>query len=30
MENGREIPVSRLRRKEFSSVILQYMKEWGM
>ena len=27
MENGREIPVSRLRSKEFSSVILQYMKD---
>lgn len=26
MENGREIPVSRLRSKEFSNVILQYMK----
>ena len=26
MENGREIPVSRLRGKEFSNVILQYMK----
>lgn len=28
MEGGKEIPVSRLRSKEFSSVILQYMKEW--
>jgi len=27
MENGKEIPVSRLRSKEFSDVILQYMKE---
>lgn len=26
MENGREIPVSRLRGKEFSNVILHYMK----
>ena len=26
MDNGREIPVSRLRGKEFSSVVLQYMK----
>ena len=26
MDNGREVPVSRLRSKEFSSVILQYMK----
>ena len=26
MDNGREVPVSRLRNKEFSSVILQYMK----
>lgn len=26
MEDGREIPVSRLRSKEFSGVILQYMK----
>lgn len=30
MENGTEIPVSRLRSKEFSSVILQYMKEWRL
>lgn len=30
MENGREIPVSRLRGKEFSHVILQYMKEWRL
>lgn len=28
MEGGRQVPVSRLRGKEFSSVILQYMKEW--
>lgn len=27
MENGKEIPVSRLRSKEFSSVILRYMKQ---
>ena len=26
MDNGREIPVSRLRNKEFSGVVLQYMK----
>ena len=26
MDNGREIPVSRLRSKDFSSVVLQYMK----
>lgn len=26
MDNGREVPVSRLRGKEFSGVILQYMK----
>lgn len=30
MANGEEIPVSRLRSKEFSSVILQYMKEWRL
>ncbi len=30
MENGEEIPVSRLRSKEFSNVILQYMKEWRL
>ena len=30
MANGLEIPVSRLRRKEFSKVILQYMKEWRL
>lgn len=30
MERGREIPVSRLRSKEFSNVILQYMKEWRL
>ena len=29
MANGKEIPVSRLRNREFSNVILQYMKEWG-
>ncbi len=28
MMNGKEIPVSRLRNKEFSNVVLQYMKEW--
>lgn len=28
MNNGETIPVSRLRSKEFTSVILQYMKEW--
>lgn len=27
MANGKEIPVSRLRSKEFSNVILQYMRE---
>ena len=27
MTNGKEIPVSRLRSREFSSVILQYMRE---
>ncbi len=26
MDNGREIPVSRLRSREFSGIILQYMK----
>ena len=26
MDNGREVPVSRLRNKEFSGVVLQYMK----
>ncbi len=30
MENGKEIPVSRLRSKGFSDVILQYMKEWRL
>lgn len=33
MESGKarlEIPVSRLRSKEFSTVILQYMKEWRL
>lgn len=28
MEGGKEIPISRLRSKEFSEVILQYMKDW--
>lgn len=28
MENGKEIPISRLRSKAFSEVILQYMKSW--
>ena len=26
MDNGREVPVSRMRSKEFASVVLQYMK----
>ena len=26
MDNGKEVPVSRLRGKEFSGVVLQYMK----
>lgn len=30
MECGEEIPVSRLRSKEFSSVILQYMGKWRL
>lgn len=30
MEGGTQIPVSRLRSKEFSNVILQYMKEWRL
>ncbi len=30
MADGKEIPVSRLRGREFSNVILQYMREWGM
>ncbi len=30
MEGGEQIPVSRLRSKEFSNVILQYMKEWRL
>ncbi len=30
MADGKEIPVSRLRSKEFSNVILQYMKEWRL
>ncbi len=28
MADGKEIPVSRLRSKEFSNEILQYMREW--
>lgn len=28
MEGGKEIPVSRLRSKELSNIILQYMKDW--
>lgn len=28
LNNGETIPVSRLRSKEFSSVVLQYMKTW--
>lgn len=28
MANGKEIPVSRLRSRDFSNAILQYMKEW--
>jgi len=27
MDNGREVPVSRLRSKEFSNIVLQYMKD---
>ncbi len=30
MADGKEIPVSRLRSREFSNVILQYMKEWRL
>ena len=30
MEGGAKIPVSRLRSKEFSNVILQYMREWRL
>lgn len=30
IDSGKEIPVSRLRSKEFSSVVLQYMKEWRL
>lgn len=30
MEGGEEVPVSRLRSKEFSSAILQYMEEWRL
>lgn len=30
MEGGKQIPVSRLRSKEFSGVILRYMKEWRL
>lgn len=29
LEGSKEIPASRLRKKEFSRVILRYMKEWG-
>lgn len=28
LEGGKEVPVSRLRAREFSEVILQYMKAW--
>lgn len=30
MADGKEVPVSRLRSKEFSNVILQYMREWRL
>ena len=30
MADGKEIPVSRLRSREFSNMILQYMKDWGV
>ncbi len=30
MADGKEIPVSRLRNKEFSNVILRYMSKWGV
>ena len=30
MEGGKEIPISRLRSKAFSEVILQYMKDWRL
>lgn len=30
MADGKEIPVSRLRSKEFSKVILQYMRKWRL
>lgn len=30
LANGEEIPVSRLRSKAFSEVVLQYMKEWSV
>lgn len=30
MTDGKEIPVSRLRSKEFSKVILQYMRDWRL
>ncbi len=30
MADGKEIPVSRLRSREFSNVILRYMREWGV
>ena len=29
MEKGEEVPVSRLRKKELSQAVFQYMKEWG-
>ncbi len=30
MENGKEVPVSRLRSRDFSGIILQYMREWRL
>ena len=30
MEGGMEIPVSRLRDREFSRAVMRYMKEWGL
>lgn len=30
MTDGREIPVSRLRSREFSNIILQYMRDWKL
>jgi len=30
MADGEEIPVSRLRSREFSNAVLQYMKEWRL